>query len=397
MSARGLIVALALGFAGCPPNRCDEAGIDRSLPLSWPLMLTGSPTEFTVRLECSSLAAAGEITSVTAVATDSEGQSLAGEVVSFTPGGVAVVQFTPLTPGAHTIVARFEPAGVEARAVTYAMRDRSGEQPVLTFTTAQGCSQVLLAGSLVACQAGTQLQLLRAGVPVAQGTAIEVRSSGDAIWAIDLQGVHRWSVADGGVTDERLLFDTNALLRDVIATRGDELLLAQPGGTLFSLRPSNGALVRTTLDYETDSSMLAGLAVLDGGTGVIWLSATEVCHAEPASPKRCRPQTLRLLAAEGDGLWLFDDALDEVAFAKFGAAPTPTTMQFLRLAPSVRKPQFSMVDYPTSRVGDHLVAIDRETVRLEAWFGPATGWNAGGVTATHVWFGSGSNYVVYAR
>lgn len=390
MSCRLAVIAgLAVLCAGCMTDECGWASLERVQLRSAAIALTGTPARVSMGIACTS-----GVTAVTVEVTDPHGQPTPSEVVSFTPAGGASIEFTPTVPGPHTIVARFEPSGKEARVASHVLRDRSVEAPIFRFRSSARCSGVQLVSGLASCQSESGFEVIADDGAVVRGPSSRLSSAGPALWAVGPAGVQRFVAADGGVKGVELLFDTQRLLTGVEGTAIDELLLSERG-TLFSVRlATDGGLERAPLDFDSDPLMVEGLAVTDGG--VVWLNGVEACFAAPGQPRRCRESTLHMLAPEGDGLWVMNQS-GEVGFARFANDAAPASLQFLRLEPLAQQElQAAQQGYPSVRFRDHLVAIDRNALQLDAWKGPE-GWDAGGVTATHVWFGGGGDFVVFAR
>ncbi|MDP1825050.1 MAG: hypothetical protein Q8L48_17465 [Archangium sp.] len=389
-------VAVALGTllgagcaSGCLTDECGRGGLERVQPFTAAVALTGTPAKLTMGIACTS-----GITAVSVVVTDPQGKVAPGAVSSFSPSGSAVIEFTPTVPGPHSIVARFEPLGAEARATSHVLRDRSGEAPVFRFRSSAKCSELLVVAGLASCRSESGVDLIVDGGAVDRGPASLLSSAGPALWAVGPTSVERFVAADGGVHRAQLLFDAQRVLTGVRGTTADELVLSE-SGTLFAVRlAADGGLERAPLDFDSDPMMSQGLAMTDGG--VIWLNGAEACFGAFGQPRRCRESSLRMLAPEGDGLWVMNQG-SEIGFARFENGPAPVSLQFLRLEPAAQlELQNAQSGYPASRFRDHLVAIDGAALRLDAWKGPA-GWDAGGVTPAHVWFGGGGDFVVFAR
>ncbi len=248
---------------------------------------------------------------------------------------------------------------------------------------------------VVACRSDTAIELFRAGQLVASAPVGRLTSTEGVLWAVELGSVHRWEPTDAGLNASLLVLDLSQSMPTVLGTRPNEIMLAWPNKELFAVRSSATGLVVTPLDYETDSRMVEGLVATDGG--VVWLTSTDLCFAAPSEPKRCRAWTSRMIAVEEDTLWVHEGSANELGVARFADGPTPVALQFFRPDPRVKnRLQFARSGIPSSRLNEHLVVIDPEAMRLDAWQGPP-GWTTGGASSRHVFFAIGDEYVVYAR
>lgn len=388
-STSSLYLAIALVTSGCPKDDCGS-NLDRVQPLASPITMTGTPTRFTIGIRCTT-----GVTAVTATATDLHGEASPVEVITFTETGGALVELNTTLTGPHTITARFEPSGEQASVSTHVIRDRSAEPAAFHFTSSRRCQEVHVVRDVVACRSDSAIELFRDGRLVDSVEPGKLTSTGAVLWAVNESGAHRWAPTDAGLNGSHLLLDLRAALGRVVGTRADELVLAWPDKTLFALRSSPTGLHLASLGYERDDQLFEGLVMPT--SGVVWLNLTDVCFAAPSEPKRCRPWAPRMLAADGDTLWFHDTSVNEVGFARFANGPTPISMQFLRPDQSVKNLlQFSLNGIPFSRLDEHLVAIDPEALRLDAWRGPPN-WTNGGVSTRHVFFSVDDQYVVYAR
>ncbi len=377
-------------LSGCPPNPCGDASAERIAPDPQPLGLTGSAVRHTVSLaNCVT-----GITGATARVTDASGRLVASEVIS-QAGVQAIVAFTPTSAGVHTVVVQFEPARGEASAPVVVLRDRSSEPPLLQFRATLPCSEVRVMHDVALCRGPSSSELIWGGTVVERNDFAMGLETPNALWGLRSDGVTRWTEEDAGLTSSSFPLNLRSATLAVSAASDERLLLGE-GGLLFDLHTgADGGLERSPQPWAADPMMTQGLAVMDGG--VLWLTGTEACFAAPSETKQCREWPLRMLAPQGDALWVMNDALGEVGFVRFGNGPVPLETRYLRLETEAKQQLVvAPTGYPTLRFGAYLVAIDGETLRLDAWRGPQ-GWDAGGVSERHVWFGNGTQVTVYAR
>ncbi len=384
-------VLLVMALSGCPKDECSASGLERVQPVGAPVGLTGTPSRHTLGLGT----CARGVTSVTSAVTDAEGNAVPSQVVTELAPGTAVVEFTPTSPGTHSIVVRFEPALGEAKKTVVVLRDRSSEAPVLRFRPRNPCQQVVVAGDLALCESDVGLAVLHAGVVVGGGPVSSIAAAGPVLWSWSTVDVRRWELVDGGVQSAVLPRNNAQVFTGVRGVTPGLLVLADPSGFL-GFTPGDGGLEAASLPYQPSVPLLSGVAVVDGG--LVWVdTAGQACFGAPSMTPNCRDWSLQVMAPEGDGLWV-QSALGEVGFARFTASPAPIALQLLRLdVEATAQLPLSAVGYPQLRFGPHWVAIDRDTLRLDAWRSPDGGVN-GGVSATHVWFESPSGEVsVFAR
>ena len=368
---RRLLTLIVFSAIACgPPRRLDPCSPSGTGVPEQPVLvaLVGQPVELELLLPPAVFCPGGNpvATAVVTEVLDAMNRPVAhtnSSAQSSSSNGYSTqVSFTPTTPGAHYLNARFEPAlGVTQRQLQVAL-ERSADPPWQRTTLGALCDEVLPLREAVICKRGSQITLVRDGGVELTESATSIASSGATGWLWTDSRLTRLFDGAGGV--ERSDF---ALTTSTAAFGVSEDKWVQPRGAGFvEVSYADGGLSERQRNAGLGGGV-SGPHVAISGETLGWATTTSVCALAPDASVHCVDSELQPAATEGNGLWL-RGASGVMAFARFDPRGSTPVVIFVAAQPAAL--QEARLSRPVFSSAGRLIAVRADDLSFEAWRSP---------------------------
>lgn len=366
------LLFLVLTF-GCGPSRrlnpCSPSA--NPVPASPVVVgLVGTPVEIDLQLPPAVFCPEGNpvATDVMTEVVDAQNQPVAHQHTEATSNDVTGyrtrISFTPATPGAYSLTARFEPALGVARRQLQAVLDRSGEAPALRVTLGAACDDVWPLGQVVLCRRGGEVAFIEDGGVTSTTPALGVLGAGDSAWVWSVDQVTRFTQGDGGL--ERLAHPVSPA-GGALAVTSTRWLQGRET-RFFELAVEDGGLVERSWSVEPDAGPISGPGLSRAGELVGWATTDQLCASAPDASVRCVDNALVPLVGEGDGLWLRSAETGVVALARLLPTGGKPALLFVPAQPSGLSEARQV--RPVYNWDGRLVVVRADDLSFEAWRAP---------------------------